>query len=82
MLRGRDLLVSDLWKLLEMPLGSKQAAGEREAIASKNAYANRVQADGYFITVSEYCIRTPAELWRGQWEVDAKELAMEGASHE
>jgi hypothetical protein len=41
-----------------------------------------VRPDGYFITANEYGIHTPAELWRGQWEADAKELAMEGASHE
>jgi hypothetical protein len=82
MLRGRDLFVSDLWKLLEMSLGSHQAQDQREAIASRNAYASRVRPDGYFITANEYGIHTPAELWRGQWEADAKELAMEGASHE
>lgn len=82
MLRGRDLLVSDLWKLLETSLGSHQAQDQREAIASRNAYAMGVRADGYFITVNEHGIHTPAELWRGQWEAEAKELAMEGASHE
>jgi hypothetical protein len=65
-----------------MSLGSHQAQDQREAIASRNAYASRVRADGYFITAYEYGIHTPAELWRGQWEADAKELAMEGASHE
>jgi len=76
-LRGRDLLVADLWKLLELPVGSDQAAAYRDKIGSSNSYAGRIAADGQFIVMPEYGIYAPAETWRGEWEVMAKKLVTE-----
>ena len=81
-LRGKDLLVSDLWKLLQCTAGSEQAADMRERIDSQNAYSSRVRLDDSFVRVNLYGIRTPAETWRGGWEVVAKKLILVGGSDE
>jgi hypothetical protein len=81
-LRGKDLLVSDLWKLLQCTAGSEQAADTRERIDSQNAYSSRVRLDDSFVRVDLYGIRTPAETWRGGWEVVAKKLILVGGSDE
>jgi ABC-type transport system involved in multi-copper enzyme maturation permease subunit len=77
MLRGRDLVIADLWKLLEFPAGSQQAVAYRDKIGSSNSYAQQIAADGQFIVMPEYNILAPAETWRGGWEVMAKKLATE-----
>jgi hypothetical protein len=77
LLRGRDLVVADLWKLLELPVGSDQAAAYRDKIGSSNSYAGRIAADGQFIVMPEYGIYAPAETWRDEWEVMAKKLVTE-----
>jgi hypothetical protein len=82
LLRGRDLYVADLWRLLELPTGSQQAAAHRELMDSRNAYASRNPADGRFIVLSHYPTLSPAETWRGEWEVLAKKLLTEVNSHE
>jgi hypothetical protein len=82
LLRGRDLYVADLWKLLELPTGSQQAAAHRELMDSRNAYASRNPADGRFIVLDPYPTLSPAETWRGEWEVLAKKLLTEVNSHE
>jgi len=76
-LRGRDLYVADLWRLLELPTGSQQAAAHRELIDSRNAYASHTPADGRFIVLSHYPFLSPAGTWRGEWEVLAKKLLTE-----
>ena len=81
-LRSRDLYVADLWRLLELPLGSKQSSDQRGLIDSRNAYAIRMPADGRFIGIEDYFSLSPAETWRGEWEVLAKGLIVEDASRE
>jgi len=81
-LRSRDLYVADLWRLLELPLGSKQALGQRGLIDSRNAYSMRMPADGRYFGIEDYSTLSPAETWRGEWEVLAKELVVEDGSRE
>lgn len=81
-LRSRDLYVADLWRLLELPLGSDQAAEHRRLIDSKNAYSSRSVADGEFVAIDDYPVLSPGETWRGGWEVLAKKLIAEGGNRE
>ena len=81
MLRNQDLYVADLWRLLELPAGSNQATTHRQLILSKNTWASSWIDSGSFIGM-QFPIYTPAETWRGDWEVLAKKLVLEGDSRE
>lgn len=81
MLRNQDLYVADLWRLLELSAGSNQATTHRQLIVSKNAWASSWIDTGSFIWM-QFPIYTPAETWRGDWEVLAKKLVLEGDSRE
>jgi hypothetical protein len=81
MLQTHDLFVADLWRLLELTAGSSQAKAHRQSILSKNAWASSWIDTGSFIWM-QFPIYTPAETWRGDWEVLAKKLVLEGDSRE
>lgn len=80
MLRSRDLYVADLWKLLELPTGSEEAASFRNTINTRNGFGSSIPISGKFFATETYSLYSPGETWRGEWEAVAKQLSSKGVN--
>jgi hypothetical protein len=80
--RARDLLVGDLWSLLELSPENVQAMTENQHPIGKFSRRALWGLTDLVDGVLNLRSRGPASAWRGAWESIAKQLPPEVSDHE